>query len=69
MIAFLIWFLVVIAVVAIVIIASKWLLGLAGVAIPPPLLAILGIILFIILLVALLHFVGIPSGYDIAPRR
>ena len=68
MLDFLLWFLVVIAVIAIVIIAAKWLMGLAGVTIPPPLLAILGIILFIVLLFALWHFVGAtafgpPSHY------
>ena len=66
MLAFLIWFLVVIAVLAIVIIGAKWLLGLAGVTIPPPLMAILGIVLFIVLLIALFHFVGL--GGDI-PRH
>jgi hypothetical protein len=62
MIEFLVWFLVVVAVLAIVIIAGKWLLAQAGVAIPGPLLTILGIILFIVLLIALLHFVG--GGLD-----
>ena len=66
MLAFLIWFLVVIAVLAIVIIGAKWLLGLAGVTIPAPLMAILGIVLFIVLLFALFHFVGL--GGDI-PRH
>lgn len=58
MLAFLVWFLIVIAVLAIVIIGAKWLLGLAGVTIPAPLMAILGIIMFIVLLIALFHFVG-----------
>jgi hypothetical protein len=58
MIAFLVWFLIVIAVLACIIIAARWLLGLAGITIPPPLMAIIGIILFIVLLVALIHFVG-----------
>ena len=66
MIAFLFWFLVVIAVLAIVIIGGKWLMGLAGVTIPQPLMVILGIILFIVMLFALFHFIG-WSG-DI-PRR
>lgn len=62
MIEFLVWFLVVVAVLACVIIGLKWLLGLAGLVIPPPLMAILGIVLFIVLLIALLHFVG--GGLD-----
>jgi hypothetical protein len=69
MIAFLFWFLITIAVFAIVIIAAKWLMGVAGVAIPRELALILGIILFIILLFALWHFVGSnvpPLDY---PRR
>jgi fatty acid desaturase len=65
MIAFLVWFLVVIAVLAIVIIGIKWLMGLAGIPIPAPLLAILGIILFIILVLAVFHFVP----YTDVPRR
>jgi hypothetical protein len=66
MIAFLFWFLIVIAVLAIVIIGAKWLMGLAGITIPQPLVVILGIVLFIVLLYALFHFVGF--GGDI-PRR
>jgi hypothetical protein len=62
MLAFLFWFLITIAVLAIVIIGAKWLLSLAGVTIPAPLMAILGIILFIVLMIALWHFVG--TGLD-----
>jgi hypothetical protein len=58
MLAFLLWFLIVIAVLAIVIIGAKWLLGLAGITVPQPLMVILGIILFIVMLLALWHFVG-----------
>jgi hypothetical protein len=68
MIAFLLWFLITVAVFAIVIIAGKWLLGLAGVAVPRELALILGIILFIILLLALWHFVGSGMPLDY-PRR
>jgi hypothetical protein len=58
MLAFLLWFLIVIAVLAIVIVGAKWLMGLAGITIPQPLMVILGIILFIVMLLALWHFVG-----------
>jgi hypothetical protein len=58
MLAFLLWFLIVVAVLAIVIIGAKWLLGLAGITVPQPLMVILGIILFIVMLLALWHFVG-----------
>lgn len=65
MIGFLFWFLVVIAVLAIVIIGAKWLLGLAGITIPQPLMVILGIIMFLVMLFALWHFVG----WTDLPRR
>jgi hypothetical protein len=58
MLGFLIWFLVCIAVLAVVVIAGRWLMSLAGIVIPPPLMVCLGIILFIIVLVAFWHFVG-----------
>jgi hypothetical protein len=66
MLAFLFWFLITIAVLAIVIIGVRWLLGLAGVTIPQPLMLILGILLFIVLMYALWHFVG---GEINLPRR
>ena len=58
MISFLIWFLVLIVVIAIVIIGIKWLMGVAGIAIPPPLMYILGLILFLVLLLVLLNYSG-----------
>jgi hypothetical protein len=67
MIGFLFWFLITIAVLAIVIIGVRWLLGLAGVTIPQPLMIILGILLFIVLMFALWRFVG--SGVDWGPPR
>jgi hypothetical protein len=68
MLGFLFWFLIVIAVLACVIIGCRWLLGLAGVTIPPPLLAILGIILFIVMMIALWHFVGAGTFDTGSPR-
>jgi hypothetical protein len=58
MLAFLFWFLITIAFLAIVIIGVRWLLSLTGIAIPPPLMVILGIILFIVCMFALWHFFG-----------
>ena len=58
-ISFLVSFLVFIVVVAIVIIGIRWLLSLAGVAIPQPLMIILGLIAFLILLLFFLNFTGV----------
>lgn len=58
MIGFVLWFLIICALLAILVIGVKWILGLAGITIPPPLLTILGIIVFIVLLIALWHFIG-----------
>ncbi len=58
MIDFLFWFLITIAVIAIVIIGIKWLMTVAGITIPQPLLLILGLIFFIVLMYALWHFIG-----------
>jgi hypothetical protein len=58
---FLIGFLLLICVIAIVIIGVKWLITLTGVAIPQPLLLIAGIILFIVLLLVLLQYSGLYS--------
>jgi hypothetical protein len=56
---FLIGFLVLVCVLAIVIIACRWLLTLTGITIPQPLLLILGIIVFLILLLVLLQYSGL----------
>lgn len=56
---FLIGFLLLVCVIAIVIIAVRWLLTLTGIVIPQPLLLILGIILFMILLLVLLNYSGL----------
>jgi len=56
---FLIGFLILVCVLAIVIIACKWLLSLTGLAIPQPLLLILGIIIFLLLLLMLLNYSGL----------
>ena len=58
---FLIGFLVLLCVLAVVVIGARWLLSLTGLAIPGPLLTILGIIIFMILLLALLQYSGLYS--------
>jgi hypothetical protein len=47
--------------IAIVIILVKWLAGLAGFTIPPPLMLVAGILLFMLLLALLLNW----SGYNV----
>ncbi len=58
-VGFLVSFLVFIIVIAIVIIGVKWLLSVAGVPIPQPLLIILGLIFFLIVLLFFLNFTGV----------
>jgi hypothetical protein len=55
----LIGFLVVVCVFAIVIIACRWLLSVTGIAIPQPLLLILGIAVFLLFLLAFLNWSGL----------
>lgn len=47
--------------VAIVIILGRWLLSLTGIAIPQPLLIVLGLIIFLILLLFFLDWIGLFS--------
>lgn len=56
---FLAGFLVLVCVLAIVIIAVRWLISLTGIAVPQPLLLVLGILLFLILLFFLLDYSGL----------
>ena len=56
---FLIGFIVLICVVAIMIILIRWLLTLTGLAIPQPLLVCLGILLFLALFLYLLSWSGL----------
>lgn len=58
---FLVGFIVVVCVLAVVIIAAKWLIGLTGLAIPQPLMVILGILLFLLLFLWLLSWSGVYS--------
>jgi hypothetical protein len=69
MIGFAIWFIIGIALLVMVIILAKWLLGMAGITIPQPILICLGILLFIIFLVALWHFIGAASFAGPSNRR
>lgn len=57
---FIIGFILVVCAIAIVIILVKWLAQLAGVAIPPALMLVGGILLFVLLLLLLLNY----SGYS-----
>ncbi len=57
-------FLIGICLIAVVIIAVRWLLGLAGIAIPQPLMLIIGILLFVVLLVWLFGGgISLPSPH------
>jgi hypothetical protein len=62
MMQFLLSFLVFIVIVAILIIGFRWLLSLTGLAIPQPLLIILGLILFLVLIFVFFNYVGGASG-------
>lgn len=56
---FLIGFLILVCVIAVVIIGIRYLISLTGWVIPAPLLAMGGIILFIVLLLVLLNYSGL----------
>lgn len=56
---FLIGFLVLVCILAIMVVAVKWLMDLAGIPIPQPLLVILGILVFMILLLVLVNWSGL----------
>ena len=58
-IRFMIGFILLCCVIAVVIILAKWLISLPGVTIPPPLLLVLGIVLFVVLMLWLLGWSGI----------
>jgi hypothetical protein len=56
---FVVGLILVVCALAILIILVKWLCSLAGVAIPQPLLLVLGILLFVILFIVLLNWAGL----------
>lgn len=56
---FVVGFILVCCAIAVVIILVRWLLALAGVTIPQPLLLVLGIVLFVVLMLALLSWSGV----------
>jgi hypothetical protein len=58
---FLIGFIIMVVVLAVVIIAVKWLIGLTGLVIPQPLWLILGLLLFLALLLWLIQWSGLYS--------
>ena len=58
---FLVGFIILCCFLAIVIIGVKWLLSLTGLAIPQPLLLILGIIVFLVLFLCLIDWSGLYS--------
>jgi hypothetical protein len=51
MLSWLVSFIVIACVFAVVIILAKWVIGLTGVVIPQPLLVVAGILLFLVLIV------------------
>jgi hypothetical protein len=55
---FIVGFIFLVCAIAIVIILVKWLAQLTGVTVPPPLMMVLGILLFVVLLVVLLNWAG-----------
>lgn len=57
-----IYFLIALAVLVLLIVGVKWLLGLAGVVVPPPIWAVLGFILFLVILLYFLGFIGGAPG-------
>lgn len=56
---FLIGLVIMVCVIACVIILVRWLLALSGVAIPQPLLLVVGIVLFLVFLLWLLNWTGL----------
>jgi hypothetical protein len=68
MVNFLLSFLIFIVIVAILIIGFKWLLSLTGLAIPQPLMIILGLILFLVLLLLFFNYVGVMPGLTFPHR-
>lgn len=59
MISFLIGFLILICVLVCVVILVKWLLAVAGIAVPQPLMIVASIIVFLILFLMLLNYSGV----------
>jgi hypothetical protein len=55
---FMVGFILVVCAIAIVIILVRWLLSLMGVAIPQPLMVVLGIFLFVVMMLLLLNWSG-----------
>lgn len=58
-IRFIIGFILLCCLIAIVIILVKWLANLAGIAVPPQLMLVLGILIFVVLLLWLLNYAGV----------
>lgn len=58
---FIVGFILVVCAIAIVIILVKWLAQIAGVAIPPALVLVGGILLFVFLLLLLLNYSGFSA--------
>lgn len=56
---FIVGFLLLVCAIAIVIICVKWLATLAGITVPPQLMLVLGILLFVVLLLLLLNWAGL----------
>jgi len=58
-----IYFLIALCVIAILVVGVRWLLGQMGVVIPPPILAILGFLLFLIVLLWFLGAFGATGSF------
>lgn len=69
MLAFGFWFIIGLAMLCVVVILAKYLLSLAGITIPQPILICIGILLFIFFMVALWHFVGAAAWDTAGPHR
>ena len=58
-----IYFLIALCVIAILVVGVRWLLAQMGVVIPPPILAILGFLLFLVVLLWFLGAIGGPVSF------
>ena len=56
---FMVGFIILVCVLAVVIVAGKWLIGLTGLAVPQPLMVILGILVFLLIFLWLLSWSGV----------
>ena len=55
--------------IAVVIILGRWLLSLTGIAIPQPLMVVLGLLVFLALFLIFLDWIGMFGGYAVGVYR